>query len=164
MFGHTGGMKTRIKLSGAPLAYTLALVEGTADEYKAFGTALWSDDRVVPATLKELVFMRSSIINQCASCLSGHVVSARRRGVTDEQIDALDHPDRWGDVFDEATMAALELANALCGPMTHELDAGLVESLRAHFDESELAELILVCGQANLNNRAGNAAKQLLGP
>ena len=26
-----------------------------------------------------------------------------------------------------------------------------------------LAELILVGGQANLNNRAGNAAKQLLG-
>ena len=30
--------------------------------------------------------------------------------------------------------------------------------------EAELAELILVAGQANLNNRVGNASKQLLGP
>ena len=29
--------------------------------------------------------------------------------------------------------------------------------------EAELAEIVLVCGQANLNNRVGNAAKQLLG-
>lgn len=58
-------MKTRIKLSGAPLGYTLALVEGTADPYKSFGSALWSDDQTIPLTLKELLFMRSSIVNQC---------------------------------------------------------------------------------------------------
>ncbi len=40
----------------------------------------------------------------------------------------------------------------------------LIAALHEHFDETQLAELILVCGQANLNNRAGNAAKQLLGP
>lgn len=58
-------MGIRFKLSGAPLAYTQALVEGTAEPYKSFGTNLWSDDRAVPARLKELVFMRSSIVNQC---------------------------------------------------------------------------------------------------
>jgi len=46
---------------------------------------------------------------------------------------------------------------------THDLGIDLVGKLRAHFREDELAELILICGQANLNNRAGNAAKQLLG-
>lgn len=39
----------------------------------------------------------------------------------------------------------------------------LIEELHSHFSEAELAELILVAGQANLNNRVGNAAKQLLG-
>lgn len=58
-------MKIRPKLTGAPLGYTLAAVEGTSDSYKAFGTALWSDDQVVPATLKELLFLRTSIVNQC---------------------------------------------------------------------------------------------------
>ena len=46
---------------------------------------------------------------------------------------------------------------------SHELDALLIADLRSHFSEQELGEIILLCGQANLNNRAGNAAKQLLG-
>jgi hypothetical protein len=59
------GMATRFKLSGAPLGYTLAQVDGTADHYKAFGTALWSDEQQVSAALKELIFLRTSIINEC---------------------------------------------------------------------------------------------------
>ncbi len=57
----------------------------------------------------------------------------------------------------------LGLADAVAAD-SYAIDAGLVSELRSHFSEQELAELILVCGQANLNNRAGNAAKQLLGP
>lgn len=58
-------MKIRPKLTGAPLAYTMHLVEGTADHYRAFSESLWADDRAVPARLKELVFVRSSIVNEC---------------------------------------------------------------------------------------------------
>jgi alkylhydroperoxidase family enzyme len=58
-------MRSRPKLSGAPLAYTLAKVEGTTDSYQAFGKALWADEGAIPATMKELVFIRSSIVNQC---------------------------------------------------------------------------------------------------
>lgn len=58
-------MKMRPKLSGAPLAYTLAKVEGTTDPYTSFGKALWSEERAVPARLKELVFVRCSIVNDC---------------------------------------------------------------------------------------------------
>jgi len=58
-------MKIRPKLSGAPLAYTANLVDGTADPLRAFSASLWADDRVVPARLKELVFLRTSIVNEC---------------------------------------------------------------------------------------------------
>lgn len=58
-------MKSRPKLSGAPLAYTLAKVEGTADPYQTFGKRLWADERTVPVTLKELIFLRTSIVNRC---------------------------------------------------------------------------------------------------
>jgi len=58
-------MKVRVKLSGAPLAYTLALVEGTGDHYKAFGTEVWSKDRGISLQLRELLFMRTSIVNHC---------------------------------------------------------------------------------------------------
>lgn len=94
--------------------------------------------------------------------MGGHVVSARRRGLTDTEIDALDEPTPWTDVFDEPTVAALRLADAMCGD-SDAIETSLTTELRRHFTEIELAELILVCGQANLNNRAGNAAKQLLG-
>ncbi len=57
-------MKIRPKLSGAPLGYTLALVDGT-DVYSDFGKALWADDQAIEPTLKELVFIRSSIVNAC---------------------------------------------------------------------------------------------------
>ena len=79
-----------------------------------------------------------------------------------DQIDALGRPDTWADVFDERSLAAIRLADATSGDSAS-LDADLVGELRSHFSEIELSELILVAGQANLNNRAGNAAKQLLG-
>ena len=66
-------------------------------------------------------------------------------------------------MFDVSTVAALRLTDAMSGDHTHILDPELIAELREFFVEAELAELILVCGQANLNNRAGNAAKQLLG-
>ncbi len=66
-------------------------------------------------------------------------------------------------MFDDKAVAALRLADVMCGDRVHTIEPELVAELRSHFVEIELAELILVCGQANLNNRAGNAAKQLLG-
>lgn len=83
--------------------------------------------------------------------------------MTELEIEALGKPEAWVEVFDERSRTALRFTDVMCGE-THDIDAGLVSELRTHFDEAELAELILVAGQANLNNRAGNAAKQLLGP
>jgi len=69
----------------------------------------------------------------------------------------------WDELFDARSCAALRLADAISAD-SHAIEPHLVEQLRSEFTETELAELILVAGQANLNNRAGNAAKQLLGP
>lgn len=66
-------------------------------------------------------------------------------------------------MFDERDHGALRLADAVCAD-SHTIDPELVAALREVFTELELAELVLVCGHANFNNRAGNAAKQLLGP
>lgn len=84
--------------------------------------------------------------------------------MSDSQIDALEDPAMWPKVFDDKERVALRLADAMCGEQTHALADDLVSAVRDHFAEAEVAELILICGQANLNNRAGNAAKQLLGP
>jgi alkylhydroperoxidase family enzyme len=71
-------------------------------------------------------------------------------------------PASWETVFDERSRAVLRLADAVSTD-SHVIDDDLVRGLRELFDEVQLAELVLVAGQANLNNRAGNAAKQLLG-
>lgn len=63
--GNTALVKSRPKLSGAPLAYAMSKVEGTADAYSAFGKHLWADERAVSAVLKELIFLRCSIVNEC---------------------------------------------------------------------------------------------------
>lgn len=83
--------------------------------------------------------------------------------MTEVELDALERPEVWAETFDVETVAALRLADAMCGD-THTLDPSLTAELRTHFTAAGLAELILVAGQANLNNRVGNAAKQLLGP
>jgi alkylhydroperoxidase family enzyme len=66
-------------------------------------------------------------------------------------------------VFEANERAALRLADAMCAD-SHTISQDLVQELRSQFTEVERAELILVAGQANMNNRAGNAAKQLLDP
>lgn len=95
--------------------------------------------------------------------MTSHVASARRRGLSGEQIDAIGTPDTWPHVFDERERLVLRLADEVSGATSHALTPELVTGLRSHFAEEALAELVLVAGQANLNNRAGNAAKQLLG-
>lgn len=58
-------MNIRPKLSAAPLGYTLTKVDGAADAYKAFGSAIWSEESASSLRLKELIFVRASIVNQC---------------------------------------------------------------------------------------------------
>ncbi len=83
--------------------------------------------------------------------------------MTDAEIEALEAPGSWTDVFEPQAEAALRLSDEMSGASHPRLDTALVAELRGHFTEGQLAELILVAGQANLNNRAGNVAKQLLG-
>lgn len=81
--------------------------------------------------------------------------------MSEAQLRALSDPTGWAAVFGPAEIAALDLATRLCHD-AHDLGAELTARLRAHYDERQLAEIILVAGQANMNNRAGEAAKQLL--
>lgn len=155
-------MKIRPKLNVSPLGYTLYRVDGSADPLNGFSKTLWAENREVSLRLKELVFMRCSIINHCDTCLAAHVKTATERGVTGEEIEALSNPGDWAELFNEHEKAALQLCEVLCD-QSHEVPEELRSELRSLFSEVELAEIILVIGQANLNNRSGNAAKQLLG-
>ena len=81
--------------------------------------------------------------------------------MTTEQLAAIVDPARWATTFDAAEIAALELATRMCDD-ADKLGPELITRVKEHYNDQQIAELILVAGQANMNNRTGNAAKQLL--
>jgi alkylhydroperoxidase family enzyme len=93
--------------------------------------------------------------------MAGHTASAKRRGMTSEQLAAIEDPAMWEANFSPAEVAALELATRMCDDADN-LGAELIARVKEHYSDQQVAELILVAGQANMNNRSGNAAKQLL--
>lgn len=58
-------MNIRPKPAREPLGKTLAMVGQTRPAYAEFGAEVWSEDGAIDASLKELVFLRTSIVNQC---------------------------------------------------------------------------------------------------
>ena len=93
--------------------------------------------------------------------MAGHTASAKRRGITTEQLAAIKEPSQWEALFNPAEVAALELATRMCDDADN-LGEDLIARIEQHYTNQQIAELILVAGQANMNNRTGNAAKQLL--
>lgn len=51
----------------APFAFTVAQVPGAREGFDAFATALWSQDGTVSRRSKELIFLRTSMVNDCVT-------------------------------------------------------------------------------------------------
>ena len=52
-------------LREAPYGYTLRLVPGAPQAVEQLGAALWNPDGAVSPRVKELVFLRTSLVNKC---------------------------------------------------------------------------------------------------
>ncbi len=92
--------------------------------------------------------------------MRAHTASAKRRGLTDTDIEAIADPARWPATFANEEIAALDMATQLCHE-SHDLPEELIERLHQHWNDAQLAELLMVAGQANMNNRVGSAARQI---
>jgi AhpD family alkylhydroperoxidase len=118
----------------------------------------------LPTTTIELVNLRCSQINGCSVCLHMHARDLRKAGETDERIDTV---AGWRDTpwFTDAERAALALAEDLTrladrpGAVPDEVYAAAAE----HYDEQQLAALILSIGTINLWNRLNIAVRQEAG-
>ena len=107
----------------------------------------------LPTTTIELVNLRCSQINGCSVCLHMHARDLRKAGETDERIDTV---AGWRDTpwFTDAERAALALAEDLTR-LADRPDAVPDEVYGAaaeHYDEQQLAALILSIGVINLFN------------
>ena len=118
----------------------------------------------VPARTLELMHLRASQINGCGVCAVQHPKIARKLGESDDRIFAV---AAWRDApfFTEAERAALALTESLtriadtADPVPDEL----WDEAARHYDEQELAALVLSIATINVWNRLNVATRQVAG-
>ncbi|MFJ6700605.1 carboxymuconolactone decarboxylase family protein [Streptomyces sp. NPDC091272] len=118
----------------------------------------------VDARTLELVHLRVSQINGCSACVAGGVKSARKAGVDEDRLASV---AAWREApyFSEPERAALDLAESATR-LADRPDAvsDLVwDTAATHFDEKQLAALVLMTGITNLFNRLNATTRQIAG-
>ncbi|MBT2391250.1 carboxymuconolactone decarboxylase family protein [Streptomyces sp. ISL-1] len=118
----------------------------------------------VPESTLELVHLRASQINGCSYCVVGGVASAKKGGETDERLHAV---AAWREApfFNDAERAALALTEAATR-LADRPDAvpdQVWDDAADHFDEKQLASIILMVGVTNLFNRLNATTRQSAG-
>ena len=116
----------------------------------------------LPAKTIKLVHLRASQINGCGVCVDMH---ARELQTLGETMVRLASVAAWRDTpfFDAAERAALALTEAttrICDREEAVSDAVWAEAA-AHYDEKQLALLVMNIAQINFWNRVNVATKQL---
>jgi AhpD family alkylhydroperoxidase len=117
----------------------------------------------IEPSLLELIKLRASTLNGCAFCIDMHAKDARAGGETDERI--------WGvAAWREAPFytAKERAALRLCDALTHmDPTSDAVEDAYAeadeHFEDSEIAAVIMVIAAINSWNRIAVGAGTVAG-
>ena len=118
----------------------------------------------VPETTLELVHMRASQINGCSVCVTYGLQNMAKAGETPERIGMV-AAWRESDLFDEAERAALSLtehATRLADSSDPVPDAVWAEAAE-HYDEKQLAAIVLTIGVTNMFNRINATTRQIPG-
>ncbi|MFD7441469.1 carboxymuconolactone decarboxylase family protein [Streptomyces sp. NPDC059909] len=118
----------------------------------------------VPETTLELVHLRASQINGCSYCVVGGASSARKAGVTEDQLTAV---AAWREApyFSDAERAALALTEAATrlSDQSDPVPDAVWDNAADHYDEQQLAAIILMIGTTNLFNRLNATTRQVAG-
>jgi uncharacterized peroxidase-related enzyme len=100
---------------------------------------------------KELVYLAVSLANECAYCTAAHKAAARKAGITEEEIRAME-TEQYQD-FSVPDRAAIRYAREL----TEEAAASATGvGLFQHFNDEQIVEITLVAAMANFTNRLNN--------
>jgi len=118
----------------------------------------------VPQTVLELVHLRASQINGCSFCVDYGAHRMKKAGETDERIFSV---AAWREApyFTDAERAALALAEAVTrlADQADPVPDSIWEEARRHYDEKELAAIILMIAVTNLFNRVNVTVRQEAG-
>jgi AhpD family alkylhydroperoxidase len=113
--------------------------------------------------LVELVNIRVSQINGCASCLDVHALAALRHGEDQRRLAVL---SAWRDtaLFSKREQAALTLAESVTGlPDAYTQDRDYA-SARRWLSEDELSAVVWVVTAMNAFNRVSILSRHAVGP
>ncbi|MGI8331750.1 carboxymuconolactone decarboxylase family protein [Actinomadura scrupuli] len=118
----------------------------------------------VSGEILELVHLRVSQINGCSACVDGGAKTARKAGVSEERLATV---VTWRETpyFTEQERAALALAEAATR-LADRADAvsdEIWDTAATHFDEKQLAAIVLMIGVTNMFNRLNATTRQIAG-
>ena len=138
------------------------VVPGAIEALQTLGKALQRTR--LPIKTTELMSIRAGQINGCGVCVTQHPKIAKRHGETDDRINAV---AGWREApfYTEAERAALALTEAVtrladrADPVPEEL----WDEVARHYDEGELAGLVLYIALTNLWNRLNVTTRQVAG-
>ena len=118
----------------------------------------------VPQATMELAHLRASQINGCSPCVYSGALSAKKAGESDERLFAV-AAWRETDLFSDAERAALALAESMTrlSDRADPVPDAVWDGAAQHFDETQLAGLVLWISTTNLFNRINAATKQPAG-
>ncbi len=120
------------------------------DMLKHFLPFYASVGRSLDRKLYEMIYLRVSLINGCHYCTEHHVASSKRVGLTADDWAALKAGDysRYADKERAALVYVEKLTRT-----PHDIADADFAPLRQNFSESEIVDIHLLTGLANLTNR-----------
>jgi AhpD family alkylhydroperoxidase len=107
----------------------------------------------LPATLVNLVYLRTSQINNCAYCLDMHTRDLLKQGQKIEKLALVQAWAEAGDLFDARERAALAWAETVTRVAETCVPDEAYKAIRAVFDERELVDLTIAISLMNTYNR-----------
>ncbi|MFI7384595.1 carboxymuconolactone decarboxylase family protein [Streptomyces sp. NPDC049813] len=114
------------------------------------------DDSRLPSTVQDLVMLRASQINGCGYCTDAHSKDLTHAGQSAVRVHLV-AAWRESTVFSDAERAALDLTEH--GTRVADAAGGVPDEVwaraAAHYDEGQLAALVLVISLINASNRMG---------
>jgi AhpD family alkylhydroperoxidase len=138
------------------------IVPGALAAFQKLGAAVRRAG--VPDTTLALVEVRASQINGCSVCLDMHSRELKAAGEPDERIFMV---GAWREApyFSDAERAALALTEAATrlADSSDPIPDEVWEEAASHYDESQLAGLVVAIATINAFNRVNAATRQITG-
>ncbi len=148
-------MSTRIKNPAMVLPQATKAIQELVKVVQSVG---------LPEETMGLVHLRASQINGCGFCVVSGALGAKKAGETEERLFAV---SAWREApwFDDSERAALALAEAMTrlSDRSDPVPDEVWDEVAKHYDERQLAALVLWIATTNLFNGVNVAIRQPAG-